>query len=212
MSNHEGRDDVHDRARARAKAMRLSRCVAAAAAATAALLLGDCAAGQMAAPRPSTENTARLRGARLAPVQVGRFSFDPGMPAALDLSLGIRGSTLRSPIRGSFARYLGETLRVELDAAGLMDAAAPTVISGTLSESRIDAAIAQGSGRLAARFVVTRAGAVRYDRTLTASTTWESAFAGAVAIRLAATQYRDLYRKLAGQLFADPDFRKALAP
>lgn len=189
--------------------MKLSRCLAAA---TAALLLGDCAAGPMGAPRPSIENTARLRGARLAPVQVGRFSVDPGMPAALDRSLGIRGSTLQSPVKGSFARYLGETLRVELAAAGLADAAARTVLSGALSESRIDAAIGQGSGRLAARFVVTRAGAVRYDRTLMASASWESSFAGEVAIPRAAGQYQDLYRRLAAQLFDDPDFRKALAP
>jgi len=182
------------------------------AAAGAALLLGDCAAASMDRPRASTENGAYLRGVRLAPVQVGSFMPGAGKPAALDRSIGIRGASLRSPVQGSFARYLGETLQVELAAAGLLDADAPTVISGTLGDSELEAAIGQGSARLTARFVVTRAGIVRYDRTLTASARWESAFVGAVAIRLAAARYQGLYRQLAGQLFADPDFRKALAP
>lgn len=182
------------------------------AAAGAVLLLTGCASAPMGAPQPTIENTAKLRGAQLAPARIGSFTLDTGKPAALDQSVGIRGSSLHSPVNNSFAQYLGETLRVELAAAGLVDPAAPTVISGTLSESELDAAIGQGSGKLAARFVVTRAGTVRYDRSLTASANWESSFMGAVAIPLAAGQYQALYRKLAGQLFEDPEFRKALAP
>jgi hypothetical protein len=191
--------------------MNMSRLFAIAAAG-AVLLLSGCTSAPMGAPQPTIENIARLRGAQLAPARVGSFTFDTGKPAALDQSVSMRGSRLHSPINGSFAQYLGETLRVELAAAGLADPASPTVISGTLSESELDAAIGQGNGKLAARFVVTRADAVRYDRTLTASATWDSSFIGAVAIPLAAGQYQALYRKLAGQLFDDPDFRKALAP
>lgn len=191
--------------------MTISRLLAIAATG-AVLLLTGCASSPMGVPQATIENTARLRSAQLAPARVGSFTLDTAKPAALDQSVGIRAATLTSPIGGSFAQYLGETLRVELAAAGLADPAAPTVITGTLTESDLDAAIGTGSGKLSARFVVTRDNAVRYDRTLSASSTWESSFVGAVAIPLAAGQYQGLYRKLAGQLFDDPEFRKALAP
>lgn len=191
--------------------MTISRFLAIAATG-AVLLLTGCASTPMGVPQATIENAGRLRAAPLAPARVGSFTLDTAKPATLDQSVGIRGSSLHSPIGNSFAQYLGETLRVELASAGLLDPAAPTVISGILADSELDAAIGQGSGKLSARFVVTRDNAVRYERTLTASTTWESSFVGAVAIPLAAGQYQALYRKLAGQLFDDPDFRKALAP
>ncbi|MCC2957167.1 hypothetical protein LK542_16240 [Massilia sp. IC2-477] len=191
--------------------MNISRLFAIAATG-AVLLLTGCASTPMGVPQATIENTARLRSAQLAPARVGSFTLDTSKPAALDQSVSIRAASLNSPIGGSFAQYLGETLRVELAAAGLADPNAPTVISGTLLDSELDAAIGTGSGKLSARFVVKRNDTVRYDRTLSASATWESSFVGAVAIPLAAGQYQGLYRKLAGQLFDDPEFRKALAP
>jgi hypothetical protein len=64
---------------------------------------------------------------------------------------------------------------------------------------------------LQARFVVKRADAVKYDRVLEVNSEWESSFMGAVAIPAAVQNYQLMYRKLVGQLFDDPNFRKALA-
>ena len=175
-----------------------------------ALQLAGCAT-PMGTPQASIDNTTKLRGAGLASASLGSFTLAPGQSASLDQGVSLRGSQVHSPYNGSFAQYLKETLRVELDAAGLLNPASPTVISGTLTESDADAAIGQGTAKLAARFVVTRGQAVAYDRTLRADANWESTFVGAVAIPLAAGQYQGLYRKLAGQLFEDPEFRKALA-
>ncbi|QNA88147.1 hypothetical protein G4G28_05930 [Massilia sp. Dwa41.01b] len=80
-----------------------------------------------------------------------------------------------------------------------------------MTESEADPAIVTGTAKLGARFVVTHGDAVKYDRTLGTDATWESSFVGATAIPLAAAEYQKLYRKLAGQLFDDPDFRKTLA-
>lgn len=174
------------------------------------LQLAGCAT-PMGAPQASIDTTTKLRGAGLAPASLGSFTLAPGQSASLDQGVSLRGSQVHSPYNGSFAQYLKETLRVELDAAGLLNPASATVISGTLTESDADAAIGQGTAKLAARFVVTRGQAVAYDRTLRADANWESSFVGAVAIPLAAGQYQGLYRRLAGQLFEDPEFVKAMA-
>lgn len=175
-----------------------------------AALLTGCAT-PMGAPQPTIDNTARLRGAPLQKAGLGTFAVDSSKPASLDQSVSMRGSSLHSPVNGSFAQYLKETLRAELDAAGLYDATSPAVITGTLIDTDVDAAIGTGTARLSARFVVTRNGATAFDKVLTANSSWESSFMGAVAIPLAASKYQELYRKLAGQLFEDPAFRKALA-
>lgn len=179
-------------------------------AAAVALQLTGCAT-PMGAPQASIDNTAKLRAAAVAPAALGSFVLAPGKPAGMDQGVSLRGSQVQSPINDSFSQYLKETLRVELDAAGLLDPASQAVISGTLTESEADAAIGTGTAKLGARFVVTRGQAVAYDRTLSTDASWESSFVGAVAIPLAAGQYQGLYRKLAGQLFDDPEFRKALA-
>jgi len=176
------------------------------------VLMTGCASTPMGMPQASIENTARLRNAPVAPVKVGAFTLDSAKPADLDKSMSLRAASIHSPVNNSFAQYLGETLRAELAAAGLVDPNSQTVITGSLVESEVDTAIGTARAKLAARFVVTRAGAVHYDRTLAAESSWESSFVGAVAIPMAAGQYQNLYRKLAGQLFDDADFRKAVAP
>jgi hypothetical protein len=179
-------------------------------AAAVALQLTGCAT-PMGAPQASIDNTTKLRAAGIAPASLGSFTLAPGKTAGMDQGVSLRGTKVHSPYNDSFAQYMKETLRVELDAAGLLDPASQAVISGTLTESDADAAIGTGTAKLGARFVVTRGQAVAYDRTLQADASWESSFVGAVAIPMAAGQYQGLYRKLAGQLFEDPEFRKALA-
>jgi len=100
---------------------------------------------------------------------------------------------------------------VELQSAGLLDAKSDAVITGTLLESNVEAPVGKGKAALAARFVVTRAGTVRYDRALRSEASWDSPFIGASAIPQAAGQYEALYRKLVGALLDDAAFRAAAA-
>lgn len=187
----------------------LSRCAVIAMVAASTLLTG-CAQMQMAQPKPTIDTTIKLRNAGIAPVAVGAFSADAAKPG-LDKNVSVRGgNTLSSPVEGSFAKYLAETLKVELHAAGLLDTASNTVVSGTLVRSELDPAMSTGTGSLAARFVVTRDGSVNYERELKVDSSWESSFVGAMAIPAAAAQYEALYRKLVGTLIDDADFRKAV--
>ena len=185
--------------------------IAAIAAVTAvSMQLTGCANLKMSPPQAALENTAKLRTANLAPASVGSFTVDAAK-GVNDTSMGIRGGNSIEAPGGSFAKHLGDTLKAELQTAGLLDAASANVITGTLTASVLNASIGTADGKLAARFVVTRAGAVKYDRELSADSTWESSFIGGVAIPLAANNYEGLYRKLITKLLDDADFRKALA-
>lgn len=181
-----------------------------AAVAAVAVQLTGCASISMSAPQPSIANTAKLRAANLAPASVGTFKLAANVAARDDAAVNMRGSNSVAAPGGSFSQYLGETLKAELGAAGLLDAASATVITGTLTQTELDAAIGTGKGKLGARFVVTRGTAVQYDRELMVDAEWESSFMGAVAIPLAANNYEGLYRKLVTKLIDDAAFRSAL--
>lgn len=175
-----------------------------------AVQLVGCAPMQMSAPAPSMDNTVKLRNPAFDKVAVGSFVLDASKNASLDQTHGIRASALAAP-GGSFAKYLGETLKVELQSAGLLDANAATTITGTLTETDVSAAIGTGKGVLAARFVVTRASQVRYDKEVKVESTWESSFMGPVAIPMAAREYEGLHRKLVSKLLDDSAFLQALS-
>lgn len=174
------------------------------------LQLAGCANLQMGQPKVTVENAAAIRSAGLSPMAVGSFSADPAKGSELDHGVSIRTNSLTSPVGGSFAQYLRETLSVELASAGLLDPGANTTVTGVLSNSEVNAPIGTGTASLGARFKVERAGAVRYDKQLGVDAQWESHFVGAVAIPQAAGQYEALYRKLVAKLLTDPAFRAAV--
>jgi hypothetical protein len=190
----------------------ISTTVRLGAAAVVSLALFGCATVKMPVPATaSADNLSTLRGANLVPAKTGAFVLAAGKPAAMDTTLdGLRGSSVE-PANGSFARTLREELVVDLKAAGLYDEASNTVITGQLTDSQVDAAIGTGTGRLGAHFTVTRDGKSVYDKTVVVDAKWDSSFIGAVALPAAINQYTALYKTLAGKLFADPDFQKALA-
>lgn len=188
------------------------RLAAIAAVSVLAMQLVGCAQLSMGQPKPNIDTTAKLRGAQMSSASLGAFALEAGKPEGMDKSVSMRGgNSLNSPVNGSFAQYLRESLKVELEAAGLLDPQSPTVISGKLTRSDLDAAIGTGKGQLTARFQVQRADKVRYDRELGVESTWESSFIGGVAIPLAASNYEGLYRKLVAKLLEDTDFRKAVS-
>lgn len=172
------------------------------------LLAGGCAT-QMGAPRPSLPVLESLRSSGLPAMRVGQFARGPSLSASDDHSIGIRASSLSSPVNGSFAAYLGETLTQNLRAAGLLDANSNLVIEGLLTRSEVGSGLPNGHGALAARFTLTRNGQVLFDRELTVEAEWPSSFIGAEAIPEAANQYGALYNKVVLRLFSDPEFRAA---
>src|SRR5262245_61175611 len=181
-------------------------------AALAALMVFAGCTTVMPPPTASGVNSQALRAANLTPASVGTFKLAPGRPALMDkeLSGGLRGGNVTAP-SGSYSQHLKDTLRAELNSAGLLDPQSKITIDGQLTDSKVDAAIGTGTSRLAARFQVTRDGQAVYDKELVAEDSWESSFIGAVAIPLAIERYGATYKLLVGKLLTDNDFRRALA-
>ena len=132
----------------------------------------------------------------------------PGMAGADAMSL--RGNSMISPVGKNYGDYLAAALQQELELAKLQNPQSRLEISGTLVKNNIDAGgLSTNAGQIEARFVVKRANQITYDKLKKAELQWESSFAGAVAIPLAANNYPLMVQKLLGSLFSDPDFINA---
>jgi len=153
----------------------------------------------------SIDNVEAVRKTEVKPMQVGKFVAEPNATGATSISL--RGSAMGSPIGEGYADYLAAALRQELELARLLDDKSTIEVSGVLLKNDISAGgIATNSGEIEARFTVRRDEAVRYEAVKRAELSWESSFAGAVAIPLAQQNYPRLVQKLIGELLADAAF------
>jgi hypothetical protein len=166
--------------------------------------LAGCVTQPMGTPQPSMTTLEQLRSSNLPAMNVGTFAPAPGL--SNDQSMHIRGLTLVSPFDKSFALYLGKTIEADLSAAGKFDAASDLVLNGVLTRNDVDAPIGTGTGALGAKFSLSRAGTIIFERDLAVDAKWDSAFLGAIAIPEAANHYSELYDMLARSLFSNADF------
>lgn len=173
------------------------------------VLLVGCAQIPMGEPAPSFENISKAQASGTAPVAIGDFRLDPGLAPEIDKGVSVRSNTVLSPVKGSFAQYLRQTLVTDMQASGLLDPAAPVTISGVLTDSTLDVPAGTGHASLGARFVVVRSGKTVYEKELKASASWPSSFIGMEAIPAGVNQYTTLYHALVGKLLDDPDYRMA---
>ena len=142
-------------------------------------------------------------------VKIGTFDSDKNPVNANPISL--RGSSLVSPYNDSYASYLGEAIKQELTLAGKLNTGAEVEISGVLLKNDIDATgFSVAHGNIEARFVVQKAGKVRYDQMKSIRHEWESSFVGAIAIPRAQQEYPNLVQKLLAALYEDQSFLQAL--
>ena len=154
------------------------------------------------------DNVRTLQTAPDGKVSLGQFTAK-----SPDLNhLSIRASTYNSPFNDSYADYLKEALRAELESAGKLALGAPVVITGELQTNALDPAVGTASAHISARIVVKRGNDVVFDKVVHGDSEWESSFIGAIAIPLARQQYGETLKKLIGNLFADPDFKKIFQP
>lgn len=173
-----------------------------------ALALSACAVAPVPPPQATFDNLQAIRDGRFAPLRVGEFTAGPGAPAAMDRKVTVRAGTQAAP-SGSYARFLGETLEAELKSAGKLDPNAPLVVSGVLTRTHVDSTMPNATAELGARFTLRKNGAVAFDKTLEATSTWTSSFLGAIAITDAFNHYNALFSQLVTRLLSDPDFKAA---
>jgi hypothetical protein len=158
---------------------------------------------------PSIETLKLMRAADIPQVALGPFT-DAGGKRPLARTVVIRGSTMKPPKGSNFAEFLKLSFESELKAAGKLDPAAGIVVTGRLTESRASENLSKGGAALAAEISVQRNGVPVFTRPYRIDTLWKSEFIGALAIPEAFRQYNTLYPLLVRQVFADPDFQKAL--
>jgi hypothetical protein len=158
---------------------------------------------------PSMEAAIVLRDANLPAMSVGDFRLASGLDPALDRSISSRGNPIHPPAGDSFSAYLRGSLIQDLKTAGKYDPAAPTRITGELTENSLATGISAGSSALAARFKVMRGDDVPYNKVLRQEDHWKSSFIGAVAIPDAINHYTQQYARLLEQLYGDDEFRRA---
>lgn len=149
-------------------------------------------------PAPSLNTTTAAR--------VGVITALPGESGSWRLH--IRGQALRSPNGLHFGDYLADALRSELRHAGRYDATSGTEITGTLLKNQLDStASTQANGAMEARFTVTQAGQIRFDKTKSVTYQWP------VPDDTRTQQgYVTMTQSLLASLLADPDFAAALSP
>ncbi|HSW15552.1 MAG TPA: hypothetical protein VLI06_22070 [Solimonas sp.] len=174
---------------------------------TPVFLVAGCA---LSAPQysPSLPNVQKLRDAGEYKARVGLFTAD--QPAA-DAPLSLRGAKMHSPYQDSYASYVAEALKQDLSLAGRLAPDAEIEVSGLLNKNELDASgFSRGFGGMEARFVLRKGGKIQYESVKSATTEWESSFAGAIAVPRAQLEYANLVQQLLAQLYADPAFIAAL--
>jgi hypothetical protein len=172
-------------------------------------LLVSCSTLSLGPPQPSLTNIEVVRAAQFGQVRVGTFTLASGLPTAMDKVHMVRTNSVVAP-QGSFAAYLGETLRAELRGAGRYSEDAATTVNGQLLDSDLRGGMAPtNSARLSARFEVVRDGAIAYRREISVEDQWESVYLGVIAVPASINHYTELHRKIVGVLLKDPEFAKA---
>lgn len=173
-----------------------------------AVLVTGCA--QLVAPpyAPDYEGIDSLK--RTGPDKIAVGTAQPTDPKAAVNRLSLRGATLLSG-SGSFAKYLEDALISDLREIGVYDSAARTRIDATLLGNEIAIGqIATGTGFMEVELTVTRDGTRRLRKIYTARTSFESSFAGAVAIPKGQLEYSNLVKALLRQVYTDPAFIAAV--
>jgi hypothetical protein len=176
---------------------------------TATLLATGCA--QLMAPPYSADYTS-LDGLKASqPEKTSVAVFQPTDPNHAVNNLNLRGAQFKSP-SGSFAKYLEDALIDDLKEISVYDAGARTRIGAVIQRNEMAiGGIHTGEGFMDVELTVTRAGTERLRKTYQARTSFESSFAGAVAIPKGQIEYPSLVRTLLRNVYTDPAFVAAIA-
>ena len=163
------------------------------------------------APPPYSADYQILDQLKKQPLEkVAVATFQPRNPDAPVNKISLRAANLAGP-KGTFAQYLEDALIQDLKEIAVFDTAAGTRIDATILKNDIDVSgFSTGTGRMDVELTVTRNAKTSLKKTYSASTTFDSSFAGAVAIPKGQSEYGNLVRTLLGKVYADPQFINAL--
>lgn len=141
---------------------------------------------------------------------VSLSDFQPIDPNAVVNKIGLRGSSLRAK-EGTFSKYIENAMRSDLLEMGIYDASSNTKIFVDLLKNDIDVSgFSKGAGLIEIKLSVKQSENVMFEKNYSANTTFESSFAGAVAIPKGQNEYSNLVKALLQQIYLDRSFLEAL--
>ena len=171
-----------------------------------------CAHVVMTAPEPAMDTVIRLRNGHYQSIRLGSLRRGTEVTEAMDRKVAIRGANWIKPPAGStFSQMIEQTLAQDLLASGLLNPDATMTLDGTLSRMELQGGFRNGSASMTVHWVLTRAGAVLYDKDLTVSDLWTSSVSGEVAIPRALRHYQGIFPKMAAALLDDKELLGVLA-
>ncbi|AEG94889.1 hypothetical protein [Ramlibacter tataouinensis] len=150
----------------------------------------------------------RLKASKPATVAIG--AVQPTDPQHKVNNLSLRGAALVSP-SGTFSKYLEDALASDLKEISVLDPASKTRLDATIAHNEINVAgFTVGTGAMEVELTVARDGRQRLRKKYQANTTFESSFAGNVAIPAGQAAYGGLVRELLKTVYSDPQFIAAI--
>jgi hypothetical protein len=173
-----------------------------------ATTISGCAS--FSAPSYSADYSAldSLKRAGAGKASVGKV--EPQDPNAKVNHITLRASALNVS-GGTFSNYLENALISDLTEAGRFDANSKKHIDIVLVRNNIDiSGISTGTGDIAIDLTISESGKTLLQKNYSASKTFESSFAGAVAIPKGQAEYPNLVRELLAQVYADQAFIQAM--
>lgn len=176
------------------------------------LILAPLAAGCMSLKvppySPSYEFIDGLKGKSVEKIAVSEVQpRDPNSPIN---KITLRGSSL-SVQDGTFASYLEDAIKSDLREIGILDQNSIIKLDAKLLKNDIDVSgLSTGIGVMEVNITIRRDANVIFDRLYSVQTTFQSSFAGAVAIPKGQNEYPVLVRTLLEKIYADPEFFNAI--
>lgn len=172
-------------------------------------ILPGCATFTAQTYSPDYEAMDQMKKIDIDKLSVGKV--EPQDPNAEVNKITLRGAPLKAP-DGTFATYLENAIRSDLQEMGVYDSAATTRIDATILKNDIDVSgISTGTGMMAVNLKISKQGSIALDQNYAANTQFDSSFMGAVAAPIGEAEYPKLVRALLQQVYADPAFIKAVS-
>jgi len=167
-------------------------------------VISGCASFMAPTYSPHYETIDRLKKMRIEKLSVGEVQ--PRDPSAPINRITLRGATLSSP-DGTFAGYLEKAIRSDLLEMGFFDSASTTRLGATILKNDIDVSgFRTGYGVMEVKLSINKKGVLAFEKVYSASTQFESSFAGGVAVLKGQSEYPNLVRALLQKVYADPAF------
>lgn len=171
-------------------------------------LVVGCMSYQVPPYSPSYEFIDGLKGKNLEKIAVSEVQpRDPNSPVN---RITLRGSWLLVQ-DGTFATYFESALKSDLNEIGIFDQNSTIRLDAKILKNDIDVSgFSTGIGTIDINITIRRDGKSTFDKLYSAQTTFQSSFAGAVAVPKGQNEYPVLVRTLLEKIFADPEFFNAI--